>query len=143
MGSTTPQLHRFSNLGIGERSTMMKWLMILCGLLLAWGMLPDRSAVAGPESCLEVEQARVPEAVGPTASTAEEVEQARVPDAIRPTASTAEIVVVISGSPDSAGSEVVVKGGPSQSVRVIAPANVNVTAIGGDGAAGTPGTPGN
>ena len=120
----------------------MKWLMILCALLLSLGMLPGRSAVAGPESCLEVEQAGVADAIRPTASTAQEVEQARVADAIRPTASTAETVVVISGSSDSAGSEVVVKGGPSQGVRVIAPSNVSVTAIGGDGPAGTPGTPG-
>lgn len=121
----------------------MKWLTILCGLLLSWSMLPGRSAVAGPESCLEVEQARVADTMRPTASTAEEVEQARLADTMRPTASSAETVVVISGSPDTAGSEVVVKGGPSQGVRVIAPSNVTVIAIGGDGAPGAPGAPGN
>lgn len=123
---------------------MKKGLTILCGLLLSWGVLPSNSAVAGPECSIEAEQTPAAEAIGTT-----------------PLTSTPETVVVISGSPDSAGlkitvdggpapdirvitpSEVVVKGGPSQSVRVIAPSNVAVSAIGGDGAAGKPGTPGN
>ena len=98
----------------------MKWLRLtmLCVLLLPWSMLPGSSAIAGHKRPLEVEPTPAVDAIGPT-----------------PLASTAETVVVISGSPDAVGAEVVVKGGPSQSVRVIAPSNITVTAIGGDGPA--------
>lgn len=53
-----------------------------------------------------------------------------------------EIVVVVPEPPGGERVEATVAGGPSQSVRVIAPASATVTAVGGDGAAGTPGTPG-
>ena len=87
-------------------------------------MLLTGSALAGPECGLETE----------LTSSAEAVETAP------PTPST-ETIVIISGSNESVGAEVVMSGGPSQSIRVTAPSNVTVTAIGGDGLAGTPGTP--
>ena len=102
----------------------MKWLTIFCGLLMGWGILLGGSAMAGSECSLETE----------LTSSVEAVETV-------PPAPSAETVVIISGSSESVGSEVVIRGGPSQSVRVTAPSHVTVTAIGGDGPAGTPGTP--
>ena len=104
----------------------MKWLTICCGLLVGWGMLLTGSAMAELGCTLETKLTSSVEAV----------------ETVPPAAST-ETVVIISGRSESVGSEVVMSGGPSQSVHVTAPSNVTVTAIGGDGRAGTPGTPGN
>lgn len=102
----------------------MQWLAIFFGLLVGWGILLDDSALAGSECELET-------AVTSSAETVETV----------PPAQSAETAVIVSGSSESAGAEVVVRGGPSQSVHVTAPSHITVTAIGGDGAAGTPGMP--
>jgi len=125
VGGHASERPRFFTMGSGKRRTRMKWMTILCGLLLPWSMLTGSSVVAGPEG---------PSAGDPTPASAA--------TGSTPSPPAAETVVVISGSPDSAASEVVVKGGPSQGVRVIAPPQVTVTATGGDGLAGTPGAPG-
>src|SRR5688500_18307838 len=51
--------------------------------------------------------------------------------------------MVVSVTEDEAGQlTVVVQGAPSQGVRVEAPSDVKVIAVGGDGSAGTPGASG-
>ncbi len=101
----------------------MQWLTVFFGLLVGWGILLGGSAMAGSECALETK----------LTSSAETVET--VPPAPNP-----ETVVTISGSRESVGAEVIMRGGPSQSVHVTAPSNVTVTATGGHGAAGTPET---
>jgi hypothetical protein len=49
------------------------------------------------------------------------------------------LTVVVPGAPGGAPSEAVVSGGPSRSVRVLAPPSVSATATGGHGAPGLPG----
>lgn len=106
----------------------MKGIRIVAGALVSWGIVMGGAAWAG--GGLEYLSETM---------TSTPIESSR----FAPSAANGEIVVVVTEKEGQAtGTEIIVTGGPSQSVRIVAPSDVSATAVGGAGAAGTPGEAG-